>query len=59
MIGSDGINIIDFNNVAVVEDISTIALAFIMFYGGFGINMKMIKSSLRITCSFIIWNEWT
>ena len=34
--GSDGIISIEFNNFNITEDICTVALIFIMFYGGFG-----------------------
>ncbi|MBR2947667.1 MAG: potassium/proton antiporter [Bacteroidales bacterium] len=38
--GSDGIISIEFNNFNITEDICTVALIFIMFYGGFGTRWK-------------------
>lgn len=58
--GSDGIFRIDFANYQLTEKISTIALIFIMFYGGFCMNWKMVKpvavkacllSSIGIVCT--------
>ena len=40
LFGSDGIFKIDFADFAVVEDICTAALVFIMFYGGYSTNWK-------------------
>ena len=42
--GSDGILKIPFDNYAFAEQICSIALIFIMFYGGFGTNWKRAKS---------------
>lgn len=39
--GSDGIVGIYFDNYELASDICSIALIFIMFYGGFGTNWKM------------------
>lgn len=41
--GSDGIFHIDFADFYLTEQISTIALIFIMFYGGFCMKWKMVK----------------
>lgn len=41
--GTEGLFKIDFNNFRLAEKICTVALIFIMFYGGFGMNWKMIK----------------
>lgn len=41
--GSDGIVGIYFDNYELASDICSIALIFIMFYGGFGTNWKMAK----------------
>ena len=41
--GSDGIGV-HFDNYSVAADFSTIALIFIMFYGGFGTNWKETRS---------------
>lgn len=41
--GSDGIFRIDFADFHLTEQISTIALIFIMFYGGFCMNWKVVK----------------
>ena len=43
LFGSDGILKIPFDDYAFAEQISTIALVFIMFYGGFGTNWKVAK----------------
>lgn len=37
----------DFNNFKIAEDIATISLMIIMFYGGFGTNWNMGKSTAR------------
>lgn len=42
--GSDGIFKIQFENFTLVEQVCTIALIFIMFYGGFGTNWKEAKA---------------
>ena len=42
--GSDGILKIPFDNYAFAEQICSIALIFIMFYGGFGTNWKRAQS---------------
>ena len=41
--GTEGIFKIDFTNFKLAETICTVALIFIMFYGGFGMNWNMIK----------------
>lgn len=41
--GSDGIFKIEFNNFKFVEAICSVALIFIMFYGGFGTKWKAMK----------------
>lgn len=41
--GTEGIFKINFTNFRLAEIICTVALIFIMFYGGFGMNWKMIK----------------
>ena len=41
--GSDGILRIPFDNYEFAQDASTIALIFIMFYGGFGTNWKQAR----------------
>lgn len=41
--GSDGIIKIQFDNYAFTEQISTVALIFIMFYGGFGTNFSKAR----------------
>ena len=38
--GSDGVVKIPFDNYAMAEDICSLALIFIMFYGGFGTNWQ-------------------
>lgn len=43
MFGIGGPFQIDFNDYDITEKISTIALVFIMFYGGFGTNYKVAK----------------
>lgn len=43
MFGSDGIFGIEFDNYELSEQICSIALVFIMFYGGFGTNWKMAR----------------
>ena len=45
LFGSDGIVGINFTNYEFAKDISSFALVIIMFYGGFGTNWKMTKSS--------------
>lgn len=44
MFGSDGLLRIEFDNYEFAEQICSIALIFIMFYGGFGTNWKQAKS---------------
>lgn len=41
--GSDGLFKISFNNYAITEQLCTVALIFIMFYGGFGTNWQTAK----------------
>jgi len=43
LLGSDGIGGIYFDNAILTQQISTVGLAFIMFYGGFGFNWNMGK----------------
>lgn len=43
LFGSDGVVGIYFNDYQLVSKVSTIALIFIMFYGGFGTNWSMAK----------------
>ena len=43
LFGSDGILQIPFNDFALAEKICTVALIFIMFYGGFGTNWQAAK----------------
>lgn len=44
MFGTDGILKIPFDNFTIAEQICTVSLIFIMFYGGFGTNWKQAKS---------------
>lgn len=46
MFGSDGIFHIPFEDYGFAEQICTVALIFIMFYGGFGTNFKQAKPVL-------------
>ena len=43
MFGTDGILRIPFDNFTIAEQICTVSLIFIMFYGGFGTNWKQAK----------------
>lgn len=43
LFGSDGIGKIDFDDYKLAENMATIALVFIMFYGGFGTSWKVVK----------------
>lgn len=43
MFGTDGILKIPFDNFTIAEQICTVSLIFIMFYGGFGTNWKQAK----------------
>lgn len=43
MFGTDGILKIPFDNFTIAEQICTVSLIFIMFYGGFGTNCKQAK----------------
>lgn len=43
LFGSDGLLKIPFEDYAFAEQLSTVALVFIMFYGGFGTNWKVAK----------------
>ena len=43
LFGSDGVVGIYFNDYQLASEVSTIALIFIMFYGGFGTNWSMAK----------------
>lgn len=65
LFGSDGIVKIPFDNFAVTEQICTIALGFIMFYGGFNTKWKAAKpgcsqiivivNGRRILTGFSLW----
>ena len=44
--GSDGLFKIPFENNIIMENIATIALLFIIFYGGFGTNWKTARPVL-------------
>lgn len=46
LLGADGPGHIFFDNAELAKNISTIALIFIMFYGGFGLNWDKAKSSV-------------
>ena len=49
--GSDGIVKIHFDNYEFAEQICSVALIFIMFYGGFGTNWKEAKPArLHLLC---------
>lgn len=57
--GSDGIVKIPFDNFAITESICTVALIFIMFYGGFGTRWKeakpvVVKAGLLSTVGVVI-----
>ena len=59
LFGSDGLFRIPFENYGIMEKISTIALMFIMFYGGFGTNWKTARpvifpSTLLATAGVVI-----
>lgn len=43
LLGSDGIGGIYFDNYTVAQQVSSVGLVFIMFYGGFGFNWKTAK----------------
>ena len=45
LFGSDGLFKISFDNYALAEQICSVALIFIMFYGGFGTSWKAAPSS--------------
>ena len=47
LMGSDGVFKVYFNNYHLTEQVCTITLIFIIFYGGFGTNWKMAKSVLK------------
>lgn len=47
LIGSDGFFKVSFNDYHLTEQLCTIALIFIIFYGGFGTNWKMAKPVLK------------
>ena len=58
--GSDGLFKISFNNYQMTEQLCTIALIFIMFYGGFGTNWQTarpvaVKAVLLSTPEFFIF----
>lgn len=42
-LGSDGIGGIYFDNYEIAQQLSTLSLVFIMFYGGFGFNWKLVS----------------
>ena len=65
MFGTDGILKIPFDNFTIAEQICTVSLIFIMFYGGFGTNWKQAKpvagkavllSTVGVILSFYIEN---
>lgn len=43
LLGSDGIGGIYFDNYTIAQQVSSVGLVFIMFYGGFGFNWKTAK----------------
>ena len=43
LFGTDGLLKISFDNYRIAEEICTVSLIFIMFYGGFGTNWKQAK----------------
>ncbi|MBK5201478.1 MAG: cation:proton antiporter, partial [Spirochaetaceae bacterium] len=43
LFGADGIFKLNFNNYQLVENIGSISLVFIIFYGGFGTRWKTAK----------------
>lgn len=43
LFGSDGIGKVPFSDYELAEDIASLALVFIMFFGGFGTSWKVIK----------------
>lgn len=47
LFGSDGIFKIQFENYKLVKELSSIALIFIIFYGGFNTNWKMAKPVVK------------
>lgn len=47
LFGSDGIGGIYFANYSLTNELCSIALVFIMFYGGFGTNWSVAKPSLK------------
>ena len=47
LMGSDGVFKVYFNNYHLTEQVCTITLIFIIFYGGFGTNWKMAKPVLK------------
>ncbi len=44
LFGTDGLLKISFDNYRIAEEICTVSLIFIMFYGGFGTNWKQAKT---------------
>ena len=56
MFGTDGILKIPFDNFTIAEQICTVSLIFIMFYGGFGTNWKQAKpvAGKGAFCHFIL-----
>lgn len=57
--GSDGLFKISFNNYGITEQLCTVALIFIMFYGGFGTNWQTarpvaVKAGILSTLGVII-----
>ena len=44
LFGSDGLFKVAFDDYAVTEQICSVALVFIMFYGGFGTNFQEARS---------------
>ena len=64
LFGSDGILKIPFDNYAFAEQICTVALIFIMFYGGFNTKWKTarpvaVKAVLLSTCGVILTAAFT
>ena len=62
--GSDGLMKISFDNYAMTEQICSVSLIFIMFYGGFGTNWKKakpvaIKATLLSTLGVILTAAFT
>lgn len=52
ILGTDGIGGIDFENFKLAEEISTIALVFIIFYGGMGTNVEIARPVVKTSLVF-------